>query len=614
MISQAPSFNALSVLTQEAQEFTVGSVGSPSSTTQIVIDILQSSETSKILGQLVYLVVPQDEAQMAVIGQVSEVETRNRWHEDLTFRGIIKRRGHLPHLSGRADVRTAVLTVQACFAITPAGPQTEEITEGILGISPSTGTPVYRMRDEVLEILLERYASQIIYLGYGYGTGVRMPFWLKHFGEGEGGIGEAYHIGVFGKTGSGKSGLAAYMLLGYARHSAMSIIFIDPQGQFSSNRDLPFDVHGALRHLGRPPEIHRLSSNLRLPPEASLFGHLLDKADFFRHLGVSHPENRGYASQELRSIINDLLEETGSSLESPPQDFLRPILERLLQSPRALRRIYATEGPRRRMAETIEDCLSRPGEFRRLQEETWQPALDLFLSVDSSGHPRTALNGIIRRVMQGEGSAGQPLVFLDISGQGTRFSNDEEVKAIFLREISRALQWQGEQVFQEGRKLNCLVFLDEAHRFARARGTYENTEVASLTQSFVDAVRTTRKYGLGYMFITQTLASLHPEIVQQLRLNAFGYGLTMGSEYARMEELVGDRQALSLYRSFVDPQSTHQYPFMFTGPISPLSFTGAPLFVQVYTSFEEFAQANPGLMNRSLPGQKPAMPRRQVEL
>jgi CO dehydrogenase nickel-insertion accessory protein CooC1 len=74
-----------------------------------------------------------------------------------------------------------------------------------------------------------------------------MPFWLKHFGNSADGAGEAYHIGVFGKTGSGKSGLAAYVLLGYARHKNMGILFVDPQGQFTSGKDLPFDLHFRLK-------------------------------------------------------------------------------------------------------------------------------------------------------------------------------------------------------------------------------------------------------------------------------------------------------------------------------------------------------------------------------
>ena len=57
--------------------------------------------------------------------------------------------------------------------------------------------------------------------------------WFKHFGGGAHGVGEAYHMGVFGKTGSGKTGLAKMLLGAYARHPEMGILVIDPQGEFS---------------------------------------------------------------------------------------------------------------------------------------------------------------------------------------------------------------------------------------------------------------------------------------------------------------------------------------------------------------------------------------------
>ncbi len=610
--SQIP-LGILDLLVNQATDHAIGSVGSPSNTSEIIIDILQTSEARKVLGQLVYLVVPQDDKQLAVIGQISQVETKNRWHEDLTFRGIIKRRGRLPHLSERADVRTATISVQACFAVTPGSPSPDEVTESILGISPSTGLTVYRVRDEVLDALLQRYADQIIYLGHVYGTQVRMPFWLKHFGDGAGGAGEAYHIGVFGKTGSGKSGLAAYLLLGYARHREMGLIFIDPQSQFSTGIGLPFDLFGKLRRMGRPVDLYRLADQVRLPAEAPLFCRLLSKSSFYRAIGIGSRENQEFAAQELRSAILDVLGEARARLHSPPTDLLQRALAALRDNEAALQRIYVSRDSRQRLSSTLTDILARPAELQRLREENWQPVLDLFLETDSRGNQRTALNAIIGRVIQTEQLMDRPFVFLDIGGRGTSFAGDEEVIALFLSQISRALSWQGEQAFLRGGKLNCLVALDEAHRYARGRSSVDTSEIASLSQSFVDAVRTTRKYGLGYLFITQQLASLHPDILQQLRLNAFGYGLTMGSEYSRLEELVGDKQALSLYRSFVDPQSSRQFPFMFTGPASPLSFTGAPLFVQVFTRFEDFCNSNPwvGTGSQNVP---PVPPRRQVDL
>ena len=128
--------------------------------------------------------------------------------------------------------------------------------------------------------------------------------------------------------------------------------------------------------------------------------------------------------------------------------------------------------------------------------------------------------------------------------------------------------------------------MDEAHRFISKDSLDER--IKELTRSIVGSVRTTRKYGIGYMFITQTIESLDEEILRQMRIFAFGYGLTSGQELRKVSEVVNNNSAIQLYKSFIDPSSNHKFPFMFFGPVSPLSFTGSPLFLEVYTDFSNF--------------------------
>lgn len=584
----------LSTLLNEMRAEQIGVVGSPSDTTEITLDILENAETSRIRGQMVYIVLPHDNCRIAVIGQISRVETQNRWHEDMAFRGIIKRQGQLPHLSGRADVRTATLTVQAAFTIDVSDETGDEFSqEDMLGTSPSTGHKVYLVRDDVLNALLEKHAHELVYLGKVFGAKVKMPFTLKHFGKGSGGAGEAYHIGVFGKTGSGKSGLAAYMLLAYARHRQMGLLFIDPQGQFSSDKDLPFPLHRAIRATGRIVKVYHLATGVRLRADANAFADLLRKSQFYRFLGIKNPENQEVAVEVMYANVRKALTESGTKIEEAPSDLMRRTLMLMASDAKALERIYTGKERREQLAERLRTILTDQDEFDDCLK-TWRTALDLFQKVDSMGNIREPLWNIVNSVISANEADTQPIVFLDISGEGTAFKDDEEIKALLLKEIADALNVQGGEAFQDGRRLNCLVALDEAHRYVRAYSRSDDTsEMAQLTKRFVDAVRTTRKYGLGYMFITQTLASLHREIIGQLRLNAFGFGLTMGSELGQLEEIVGDKEALSLYKSFVDPQSRREYPFMFTGPASPLSFTGMPLFVQMFTRFSDFKAANP---------------------
>lgn len=584
----------LATLLDEMRSTQIGVVGSPSDTTEITIDILESAEASRIRGQMVYLVLPHAGCRIAILGQISRVETQNRWHEDMAFRGIIKRQGALPHLSGRADVRTATLTVQAAFTIDVNDDGEEFCAEDMLGTSPGTGAKVFAVRDEVLSTLLEKHRDELVYLGNVFGTPVKMPFTLRHFGKGEGGAGEAYHIGVFGKTGSGKSGLAAYLLLAYARHRQMGLLFIDPQGQFSSDRDLPFPLHRALRAAGRDVRVFKLAKEVRLAKDADAFCALLNKAGFFQQIGIKNAENRDMAAEAMGACVRAALKGGKGGIDEAPADLMPLALQVLVGDARLMERIYTGQARREQLADYIRGVLAEPEECERVRTKFWQPSLDLFQKMDSQGNERIGLWNIVTSVISANEQDAQPIVFLDISGEGTAFKDDEEIKAMLLKEIANALNVQGGEAFQAGRRLNCLVALDEAHRYVRSYTRGDDTsEMAQLTKKFVDAVRTTRKYGLGYMFITQTLASLHREIIGQLRLNAFGYGLTMGSELAQLEEIVGDPEALSLYKSFVDPQSRREFPFMFTGPASPLSFTGMPLFVQMFTDFEEFRKANP---------------------
>jgi hypothetical protein len=163
----------------------------------------------------------------------------------------------------------------------------------------------------------------------------------------------------------------------------------------------------------------------------------------------------------------------------------------------------------------------------------------------------------------------------------------------------KSLKDIGGTIYRRGDLLNLLVVTDEAHRLV-PRETPTDEDFKTLKDEFVDAVLTTRKYGLGWMFISPSLASLELEILRQLRLYFFGYGLSWGGERRVLEELVGRGAHIDLYQSFRDPQTSailgqKQYPFMVHGPVSPLSVSGGPLFFTALDYFSEFSKANPFL-------------------
>jgi DNA helicase HerA-like ATPase len=419
---------------------------------------------------------------------------------------------------------------------------------------------------------------------------VRMPVTIRHFGSVEsGGSGEAYHTGIFGMTGSGKSVFASYLMAAQLRHSEMAVFVIDPQGQFTSEHDLPFSLQEWAEQQGREVLAYSIASDLRLRKDAILVGDLLEQTRFFKDILTLRTEDpRESAVAEFVRILRAVDGWENSSAS----DVMRAVLTALETDVQALTRIYASTGPRARLLGRLQAILNDSHEFELALKE-FEPIHSLFTAIGPAGRTRTSLYSVVDRALR-PGEI-RPLVIIDFSGSDaeSELLNSDRVKARILRIVCSVLNQRAEEHYKEGKRLNVLVVFDEAHRFASDSAEYESQR--ELAERLVDYVRTTRKYGLGWMFITQEVGSLRRAIYTQLRVRCFGYGLTSGTELQRLRETIGDPAALDLYRSFVDPQAMKpaQYPFMLTGPISPLSFTGAPVFLSVFTSFDDFKVANP---------------------
>ncbi|MGD9496125.1 MAG: hypothetical protein AB7Y46_07430 [Armatimonadota bacterium] len=202
---------SLSGLVDAAEE--IGVIGSPSSTAELSVDVRAHAVSKKLVGELALFRYLQDGNPHYAIGQIAEVTLRNIWHEDPTMRSLVRQRGRVDSVSERQDTHMAEMTVSAVFAEEAGG-----YVPSILGTAPPTGTGTVLVDDAILDHVLAPYRDELFYLGRVYGSRPRLPMWFKHFASGKGGAGEAYHIGIFGKTGSGKSVLAKMMLLAYAQH------------------------------------------------------------------------------------------------------------------------------------------------------------------------------------------------------------------------------------------------------------------------------------------------------------------------------------------------------------------------------------------------------------
>ncbi|PIP25146.1 MAG: hypothetical protein COX34_00325 [Candidatus Nealsonbacteria bacterium CG23_combo_of_CG06-09_8_20_14_all_36_12] len=578
----------------------VGITSSPSNTLDITIDITEESKTERTLGQMAYAVLEEDGKNILVIGQIIEIQTKNRWHEDPSFKGVIKRHGRLPHLSGTADNRIATISVQACYNLGNSVPESY-----ILGTSPSTGERIQKMNNEVMSALMKNYEKDITLLGTVYGTNVDLPLWFKHFDRTdtknhEAGAGDAYHIGVFGKTGSGKTVTAAYMLLGYAKNkNNISILVLDPQKQFYTDRELlgveNEKLEPRIKKIGMNYEKYEILNDIYLPGDKyELFGDLLsnngfieeafkplydkEKVERVKDSVVDYLRGRSNKPSFNLSSLGDgkklLLEMLSRFLELKDEEEKRTGFSKYVCD------VFGTKDTRSRLNSRVK-FISENLDNQHTILAKWDAALKLFNQQKDSGGKKISVEEIVDKTVTQNGN----FIVLDISGRSGEIEN-ENIQALFIKIIEEKIVEAGARLYTQGKKANCLIVMDEAHRFIASESF--DPRVKELTTEIIGSVKTTRKYGIGYMFITQTLESLDEEILRQMRIFAFGYGLTSGSELRKVSELVNNDSAIQLYKSFIDPSSNNKFPFMFFGPVSPLSFTGSPLFLEVYTDPKKF--------------------------
>ncbi len=585
----------------------VGVIGSPSSTTEFTLDILASATNKKLVGELAVFEFFQDGHPHYALGQITEVRLRNVWHEDPTMRSLIRQRGRVDTVSERQDTHQAEMAISAVFSA-----ESGHYRPSILGTVPPTGTPIHLVSDEVLKELLSPYRQELFYLGRVYGSKPLLPLWFKHFDRGPEGAGEAYHLGIFGKTGSGKSVLAKMILLAYARYPKMAFLVIDPQGEFAKEArgepgpgEFRLPMREVLSRLRKPVKVHGVRDLVL--DRWDLFEQILLESEFFERLGVKAGENQRQAAEAIR----EQLEKAGVRLAELHKRESFNKTWRYLQEESIQVRFYGSKEARDRVRQQMAAI-----DQNELYQKVWLPVTQLFREDRSGAQEVERLLDDLLNPNQDQ----RPLVVVDLSVKQTAqttaslnrlslFDGDqsqpqsvslfwnERIQALMIRRLLEGIRQAAEDAYKENRSLNTLVLIDEAHRLA-PREELGDEVMKSIRSLLIDAARTTRKYGLGWFFISQTLSSLHREIIEQLRIFFFGFGLGMGAEFRALTELVGGRsKALELYQLFRDPHSSftienREYSFMTIGPVSPLSFAGTPLFFNAFNKVHEFLKEN----------------------
>jgi hypothetical protein len=344
------------------------------------------------------------------------------------------------------------------------------------------------------------------------------------------------------------------------------------------------EIKGIYTILGKKIDIYDVH-NLVLT-NWELFNKILVNSGFLQRLGIILDINRWQAARQIERILKNATD-TKDKNELLRKIYLRSFFDTVwlnLQDESVLSHIYTDKELRQRVSLSLES-LNKDEMY-----EEWEKIARLFTS--DNRVPYTTIWQLVNKLNEKNS-----IVIINLSEHNvpdTLYWN-EDIKNVVIGQFLDAIVKAAEEKFKVNELLNSLIIIDESHRLA-PRAKIENEDLQKVKSTLIDAVRTTRKYGLGWLFISQTLSSLDRDIINQIRIFLFGFGLGYGSERDSLWEIIGGQQdAMSLYQRFSDPQSSlneKHYSFMSYGPISPLSFSGTPLFFNAYKYPKEFKEKN----------------------
>jgi hypothetical protein len=577
----------------------VALVGSPSTNFEVTLNLNSLGRSTPLVGTMLALVNPLGEGFELAIGTVTEVTTTNKWMEEDSFRGVasIAEDDAITFSGDSGDLRNAKIRLQAAWR--KNSPDSDWIPSGpSLRMSPATGQPVRLLDGRVIGELTKSVEDKH-YIGHlGGAESLPLPLSIPDFSGPAGAI----HLGVYGQSGSGKSQMTAYLLAGQMRHPNLGMIIVDPQGQWAAEEGMAFSLQGFAAELGKDVRVLRISEHLQLSRDASLFTTLLGKTRFLKEVTKMSEETQNLVLEEMAKVIKDMED---WHLEDSKPLMLRVFNTLIDPQAKYMSRIYADETRQDRLREAIQEIVDsekRAKEVLRL----FAPIHNLFQPTNPMGGARHSLWAEISSVFERDGISPAPLLILDMSSKAPPGMDDDlamaaadayevlendSVKAAILRNLFATLKRASEAKFRDGVNLNTMVILDEAWRYAPSPQHTDDPEIVELTRELAGYARDTRKFGIGWLYISQSTRSVNLSIWEQMTMRVFGFGLS-GIDLDKIAEIVDDKSSLRLYRAFGNPRATGRYPFLLTGPVSPLAANATPIVLTVYTDFQDFRNDN----------------------
>lgn len=571
--------------TANTTDTTIGILGSPNTLDSFKMDVLAESISQPLFGKLLKFkhseIDEKCEKELNILCQVARMEGKNVWHEQTGMRSLIKMKGPLRNLSKDADLKLCDLTYLGAYSEESA---THWIPE-TLGTPPSSGCPVCSVTQIDIDCASSAGAADRWYMGFIPGTKLRVPFSIKHFGPyNTGGAGEARMYGVFGQSGSGKSIIAAELIGGFARHQQMGILIIDPQGEFIDDRfgegtNFEFSFHDLITSCGKTMNRRRISE-IQLEDDPELFVQLIKSRGILKELGFKDESKQDELADH---VVNELRNRARNPNFALSQWTYQDLCNFAQQD---APNVYSTQSI---AAGVAQRCVNQANNANLRSK--FEFCHNLFRPQTSTGAQKAKLRNLITGFLGGE------LVIISLSDGPAGMAFED--KAIIVNEIVGKVIDEASRRYSAGmQRMNGMIVLDEAHRYAAQKTDNEDLPpiIQELRTQLETATKETRKYGLGWLFITQSIVSFSKAIYRQLTDIWYGFGLTIGADAGHVKDRVGE-EAYSMYAHFPNPKQTGKYMFLAYGSSVSLGTMGRPVVVEGISSFNDFLRFN-GLTRR----------------
>ena len=264
----------------------------------------------------------------------------------------------------------------------------------------------------------------------------------------------------------------------------------------------------------------------------TLFEEILLESQIFHQLTIKGP-NKGFAVDALipklrnKTTLTKLIKRESFDL------FMNELRKEEIQLSH-----FSTPEPRKRLNNLVSNLDEK--NLDNLYSQFWAPICSLF----EDRQDAITIDDLLEKFSWKL----KPLIVVDLSEQTAhnmqlRYWN-ETIQSLILKRLLKGLVSLGEKTWQKNTSLNTLVVLDEAHRYAR-KDEFSDPNLEQLRLTLLDAVRTTRKYGLGWLFIRIHHYLVSTGIYCSNYESCFlDLGFHLGNDLVTLRELVSDEKAL----------------------------------------------------------------------